>query len=75
MIFIFPKGGHTDWDKVRADGQHMEPGTASHPGKSPWRSMRSDFDGFYAWINPGEQGWKPDGSDWGEQYLTDFYRQ
>ena len=31
------------------------------------------FDGFYAWISPGDKGWAPDGSNWGEQYLTDFY--
>ena len=24
-----------------------------------------DFDGFYAWINPGKQGWQPNGSNWG----------
>jgi hypothetical protein len=25
-------------------------------------------------VNPGESGWAPDGSNWGEQYLTNFYR-
>ena len=32
------------------------------------------FDGFYAWINPGEKGWTADGSNWGEQYLSNFYQ-
>jgi hypothetical protein len=31
------------------------------------------FDGFYAWISPGEKGWAADGSNWGEEYLSDFY--
>jgi hypothetical protein len=31
------------------------------------------FDGFYAWVQPGEKGWAPDGSNWGEQYLSQFY--
>ena len=32
------------------------------------------FDGFYAWISPGEKGWTADGSNWGDQYLSDFYK-
>jgi hypothetical protein len=31
------------------------------------------FDGFYAWVSPGDKGWSPDGSNWGEQYLSQFY--
>ena len=34
----------------------------------------NDFDGFYAWVNPGKQGWQPNGSDWGQQYLDNFYK-
>ena len=73
VIFIFPKGRHTDWNRVRAL-------------VSKWRSPplliyenlpgpdAEAFDGFYAWINPGEKGWSADGSNWGEQYLSDFYQ-
>jgi hypothetical protein len=32
-----------------------------------------DFDGFYAWVEPGSGGWKSNGSNWGESYLRDFY--
>ena len=73
MIFIFPKGGHTDWDKVRAAVNKWD--------TPPWLIYENDpgqyanaFDGFYAWINPGKNGWAADGSNWGEQYLTDFYQ-
>ena len=72
MIFIFPKGGHTNWDKVRAVLNKWD--------SPPWLIYENDpgqygnaFDGFYAWINPGEKGWAADGSNWGEQYLSDFY--
>jgi hypothetical protein len=73
VIFIFPKGGHTDWDKVRAAvNQWNAPPILIQenlPGK-----YANDFDGFYAWINPGQAGWSADGSNWGQQYLDDFYR-
>ena len=43
----------------------------------PWLIYENDpgqyanaFDGFYAWI----QGWATDGSNWGEQSLTNFYQ-
>jgi hypothetical protein len=38
-------------------------------------SFNDAFDGFYAWINPGTKGWAADGSNWGEDYLSDFYRK
>jgi hypothetical protein len=25
-------------------------------------------------VNPGKGGWKPDGSDWGKDYLEEFYQ-
>lgn len=72
VIFIFPKGGHTRWDKVReAVNQWPDPPlliTENLPGKYP-----DAFDGYYAWINPGPKGWQPDGSDWGKEYLDNFY--
>jgi hypothetical protein len=33
------------------------------------------FDGFYAWVQPGERGWQKDGSNRGLEYLDDFYRR
>jgi hypothetical protein len=72
VIFIFPKGGHTDWDKVRAVVNKWSPAPLLIQENLPGQ-YANDFDGFYAWINPGEKGWTPDGSNWGEQYLKDFY--
>jgi len=72
VIFIFPTGKHTDWSKVRAVVDQWNP--------KPWLIYENlpgpdaqAFDGFYAWINPGEGGWAADGSNWGEQYLSNFY--
>lgn len=73
VIFVFPKGGHTDWDKVRAVVSQWNPPpfliAEAPPGK-----YADAFDGFYAWINPGPKGWAPDGSHWGQQYLSNFYQ-
>jgi hypothetical protein len=72
VIFVFPKGNHTDWTKVRAvvDGWNPKPLLIQEnlPGKDA-----AAWDGYYAWVQPGPKGWTPDGSDWGEQYLADFY--
>lgn len=72
VIFIFPKGGHTDWDKIRTLVNTWNP--------VPWLIQENlpgqyanDFDGFYAWINPGDEGWAPNGSNWGAPYLSNFY--
>lgn len=72
VIFIFPKGGHTDWDTVRAVVNKWNPAPLLIQENLPG-AYANDFDGFYAWINPGEKGWAPDGSNWGEQYLKNFY--
>jgi hypothetical protein len=72
VIFIFPKGGHTDWDKVRAVVNQWNPAPLLIQENLPAK-YTNDFDGFYAWINPGTEGWKADGSNWGEQHLSDFY--
>jgi hypothetical protein len=72
VIFVFPKGNHTDWTKVRAAVDTWNPAPLliqeNLPGKDP-----AAWDGYYAWVQPGPKGWTPDGSDWGEQYLADFY--
>jgi hypothetical protein len=71
IIFIFPKSGNTDWKRVRE-------AMASWP-EQPLLLYRdinqryaSNFDGFYAWVKPTGQ-WRPDGSDWGQDYLESFY--
>jgi hypothetical protein len=73
LIFIFPKGGHTDWARVRQTVNSWE-----DPPLLIMKDIRpdvaNDFDGFYAWINPGKEGWQPNGSNWGEEYLDNFYK-
>ncbi len=74
MIFIFPKSGHVDWNQVR---QHCN--TWDRPPlliykDQPQAQYANDFAGSYAWVQPGPGGWAPDGSNWGEAYLEDFYK-
>lgn len=73
VIFIFPKANHTDWARVRAevDKWNTPPLLIFEFRKTPYEAA---FDGFYAWVNPGRQGWAPDGSHWGGDYLRDFYK-
>src|SRR5256885_6971037 len=40
----------------------------------PQQKYLADFAGLYAWVQPGTKGWTPDGSNWGEQYLDEFYK-
>ncbi len=73
LIFIFPKGRHTDWDKVRALVNQWNPVPLLIYENLPGEYANA-FDGFYAWINPGAKGWTADGSNWGGQYLSNFYQ-
>lgn len=73
MIFIFPKGGHTDWNRVRAVVSKWSPPPLLIDENLPGPNGDA-FDGFYPWINPGNKGWAADGSNWGEDYLTNFYQ-
>ena len=72
MIFIFPKSGGTDWARVREVVNSWE-----DPPLLIFKDINTHypnaFDGFYAWVQPGREGWQRDGSNWGEQYLQDFY--
>jgi hypothetical protein len=73
MIFIFPKGGHTDWNRVRqAVNGWGDPPLLIY--KDINAKFANDFDGFYAWVNPGKAGWSPSGSNWGDDYLESFYQ-
>ena len=73
MIFIFPKGARVDWNKVRqtVNGWETPPLLIF---KDINRQYADAFDGFYAWVNPGKQGWQANGSNWGEDYLDNFYK-
>lgn len=73
VIFVFPHGNSTDWDKVRQAVSQWSPAPFLINENLP-SQYTADFDGFYPWINPGPQGWAADGSHWGEQYLNDFYQ-
>lgn len=72
VIFIFPQGVQTDWNKVRAVVNQWSPAPLLIEESIPGR-YANDFDGYYAWINPGSKGWQADGSGWGESYLKTFY--
>jgi hypothetical protein len=70
VIFIFPKGRHTDWSRLRTLISKW-----SIPPLLIYENLpgpdADEFDGFYAWVNPVQGG---DGSNWGEQYLNNFYQ-
>ncbi|MGC2110246.1 MAG: endo-1,3-alpha-glucanase family glycosylhydrolase [Candidatus Korobacteraceae bacterium] len=73
MIFIFPKGSRVDWNRVRqtVNGWDDPPLLIF---KDINQQYAEAFDGFYAWVNPGKQGWQGDGSNWGQTYLDNFYK-
>jgi len=73
VIFIFPKGGHTDWSKVRELVNSWNPVPFLIDENLPGPDANA-FDGYYAWVSPGNEGWKADGSNWGQQYLSNFYQ-
>jgi len=75
VVFVFPKRGNTDWNQVR----QMVNGWASPPvllyKDDPPPQFSGAFDGQYAWVHPGSKGWSTDGSEWGEDYLENFYKK
>jgi len=72
VIFLFPKSGGTDWARVRqAVSQWPEPPLLLM--KDVRMDAANAFDGFYAWVQPGAAGWANDGSNWGRDYLDNFY--
>ena len=74
VIFVFPKRGHTDWDRVReAVNQWEQPPILIYKDEPPPQYAK-DFDGLYAWVHPSHQ-WDPSGNDWGKDYLERFYDQ
>jgi len=72
VIFIFPKGGRTDWNRVRqAVNGWQESPVLIYKDFNP--KFADAFDGYFAWVQPGRGGWAKNGSNWGEDYLENFY--
>ncbi len=74
MIFIFPKSGHVDWNQVRQHCNSWDRPPLLIYKDQPPVQYANDFAGSYAWVQPGPGGWAPDGSNWGQDYLEDFYK-
>ena len=74
VVFIFPKRGGTDWNRVREKVNAWSSPPLLIYKDEPAAEFARTFDGYYAWIHPGHGGWASDGSDWGEQYLDNFYK-
>ena len=73
VIFIFPKDSGTDWNRIRQITRSWQ-----DPPLLIYKDYNSKypdaFDGYYAWVQPGKDGWARDGSNYGEDYLNYFYR-
>ena len=74
LIFIFPKQGHVDWNFVRDHCSNWAAAPLFIYKDGPPAAFANDFAGSYAWVQPGAGGWAPDGSNWGKQYLDNFYK-
>jgi hypothetical protein len=75
VVFVFPKGGHTDWDQVRQQVNQWESPPILLYKDEPPPQFAKAFDGEYAWVHPGDKGWASDGQAWGEDYLDNFYKK
>ncbi|HYD16619.1 MAG TPA: endo-1,3-alpha-glucanase family glycosylhydrolase, partial [Candidatus Nanoarchaeia archaeon] len=74
VIFIFPKTDKTDWNRVKQVTQSWsDPPLLIY--KDPSERFPNAFDGYYAWVQPGKRGWQHDGSNWGGEYLENFYQR
>ncbi len=75
VIFVFPKRGNTDWNQVREQVNRWEQPPILLYKDDPPPQYVAAFDGRYAWVHPGSKGWAPDGSEWGKDYLQNFYKK
>ncbi len=75
VIFVFPKRGNTDWHQVREQVNRWETPPILLYKDEPPANYADAFDGQYAWVHPGPKGWTADGSDWGKEYLQNFYKK
>ncbi len=74
VVFVWPRHQDTDWERIRKYVNTWE--------SPPILIMQDDFprhsaafDGYFAWVQPGEKGWQTDGSNRGLEYLEGFYRR
>ena len=74
LIFIFPKHGHVDWNRVAEHCSGWEATPYLIYKDDPPAQFAASIAGSYAWVQPGRKGWTPDGSNWGEDYLDYFYK-
>jgi hypothetical protein len=74
LVFIFPKSGHIDWNRVREHCSSWDKPPLLIYKDQPAALYENDFAGSFAWVQPGPGGWAADGSNWGEQYLENFYK-
>jgi hypothetical protein len=74
IVFVFPKSGHVDWNRVREHCSDWEKPPLLIYKDQPPDQYANDFAGSYAWVQPGPGGWAADGSNWGEHYLDNFYK-
>lgn len=74
MFFVFPKRGHVDWNKVREHCASYDRPPLLIFKDQPPAQYADDFAGSYAWVQPGAAGWSPNGGNWGEAYLENFYK-
>ena len=74
MIFVFPKRGHVNWNRVCEHVSSWEVAPVLMYKDEPPPEYIDDFAGAYAWVQPGREGWSRDGSNWGQQYLDNFYK-
>ncbi len=74
VVFIWPRHRSTDWDRIHRylDTWETPPLLIMEDGFPHHSGM---FDGYFAWVQPGKEGWKPDGSNRGLDYLDGFYRR
>ncbi len=75
VVVIFPKRGHTNWNVIRERVNTWAVPPLLFFKDEPPTEFAAAFDGYYAWVHPGDKGWSADGSDWGEQYLESFYKK
>jgi hypothetical protein len=74
VIFLWPRGKHTDWRQVRqhVDRWEANPILLMEDGGMQYADV---LDGYYAWVQPGDGGWSANGSNWGREYLESFYKK
>ena len=75
VVFVFPKRGNTDWNRVRQAVNLWETAPILLYKDDPPPQYASAFDGQYPWVHPGPKGWAADGSEWGADYLNNFYKK